>query len=673
MRRDLRVVCLFTLVLALPVWAQPPTTPKQEPATAQPKLSTAEQIARLERSIATDEQALQDLLARLDDPQGEFAKVKQEFNDLDAQLVTLRQDLAKLHEQEGTADKVTQTETEIANLEKRWKLAKDRFDLLLEQRKTQQEAKTTLEQRLQQSRDALNKLLSTPTSQPASSPADGTDTQPAPQPVAPVQPATNGTGTPTPAAAPTASTTPGVDPATGAAPPGTVVKPPSKELIQAQQAVQEKETAAQSADERAASLGDSITKLERLIELDREQLATARKQSRNAQQTERALTEQVRTRSSENAPREELTELWNKIAEARTRQQAAADEVTQLVERVDQREAELNELEKSLNAAEREAEAARQEADAAQRKLQNIQNPLSPKNIRKWFIERGPRVLGILLVSVLLIWVVRTSEGRIVKLFAASSGHGSRVEREDRAKTLAGVFRSAAAAVIVVSALLMIVSELGVEVAPLIGASAVLGLAVAFGAQNLVRDYFTGFLILLENQYAINDVVKIGDTSGLVERITLRVTVLRGLDGTVHFVPNGEIKTVSNMTHGWSRALFEIGVAYKEDVDQVMDVLTRLGREMRQDPNYSALILDDPEMLGVDGFGDSAVTIKFFIKTRPLQQWIVKRALLRRIKHEFDNLGIEIPFPHRTIFHHHENQPPVGVDPGQDPAWPPGT
>ncbi len=162
-------------------------------------------------------------------------------------------------------------------------------------------------------------------------------------------------------------------------------------------------------------------------------------------------------------------------------------------------------------------------------------------------------------------------------------------------------------------------------------------------------------MILLENQYKINDVVKIGDNSGQVERITLRMTVLRDLEGCVHFIPNGQITSVVNMTHGWSRALFDVGVAYKENTDRVVEVIEELGRELRKDPKFKLMILDDLEMLGVDALGDSAVVIKFFIKTRTLKQWNIKREMLRRIKLRFDELGIEIPFPHRTVYHHFEN------------------
>jgi small conductance mechanosensitive channel len=149
----------------------------------------------------------------------------------------------------------------------------------------------------------------------------------------------------------------------------------------------------------------------------------------------------------------------------------------------------------------------------------------------------------------------------------------------------------------------------------------------------------------------------------MVEHISLRTTVLRDLEGVVHFIPHGTITTVSNLTHGWSRALFDIDIAYTEDIDRVMEVLLALGRALRQDPMYGPLILDDPEMLGVDVLADSSVILKFFLKTRPLQQWTVKREMLRRIKNKFDELGIEIPYPHQTVHHRYDSPPPAVAQP----------
>jgi len=145
--------------------------------------------------------------------------------------------------------------------------------------------------------------------------------------------------------------------------------------------------------------------------------------------------------------------------------------------------------------------------------------------------------------------------------------------------------------------------------------------------------------------------VRIGETAGLVEQITLRVTVLRDLEGVRHFIPHGSITQVSNLTHTWSRALLEIPIAYGEDVDRSMKILMEIARDLRSDPTYGMFILEEPEMLGVDAFDSSSVNIKFFIKTRPMRQWLIKREMLRRIKNRFDAEKIEIPFPHRTVYH----------------------
>jgi small conductance mechanosensitive channel len=235
--------------------------------------------------------------------------------------------------------------------------------------------------------------------------------------------------------------------------------------------------------------------------------------------------------------------------------------------------------------------------------------------------------------------------GRHIAQVVARSGiRGSARERENRAITLVGVFRNLAAIVLITGGVLMTLDEVEIPIAPLMGGAAVVGLAVAFGAQNLIRDYFSGFMVLLEDQYGVNDVVKIGDVAGSVEKITLRMTVLRDLEGAMHFIPHGSITTVTNMTHGWSRALIEIGVGYREKPDRVMSVLMDIARELRTDPMY-----------GLDSLGDSSVVFKYHVKTQATQRWFVRRELLRRIKNKFDELGIEIPFPQRTLHIQRDN------------------
>jgi small-conductance mechanosensitive channel len=264
---------------------------------------------------------------------------------------------------------------------------------------------------------------------------------------------------------------------------------------------------------------------------------------------------------------------------------------------------------------------------------------------------------------VFLYLLVKSGTGRIVRGMAIARKARSGRESEDRAETLVGVFRNTMSVVILSGGVLMLLDEVGIPIVPLMGGAAVFGLAVAFGAQNLIRDYFCGFMVLLEDQYGVNDVVRVNNIEGKVERVSLRVTVLRDAAGVAHFIPHGTITTVSNLTHGWSRALLEVGVAYKEDADQVMQVLLELCDELRRDGRFGPLIIEEPEMLGVDAFTDSAVHIKFSLKTKPLRQWEVKRELLRRIKRRFEQLGIEIPFPHRTVYHRYEDAAPDERDP----------
>ena len=223
-------------------------------------------------------------------------------------------------------------------------------------------------------------------------------------------------------------------------------------------------------------------------------------------------------------------------------------------------------------------------------------------------------------------------------------------EQIKRAETLGRVARYLVAVVVSLIAVMLILAELGVSVAPILGAAGVVGLAVGFGAQSLVKDYFTGFFLLLENQVRQGDVVNVGGHGGLVEEVTLRYVQLRDYDGNVHFVPNSEITTVVNMSRGFAQAVVDASVAYREDVDEVMAVMKEVGAELRADPAFSVRILDDLEMAGVEKWDDSAVVIRCRFKVAPLEQWGVKREYLRRLKKAFDERGIEIPFPHLTVY-----------------------
>lgn len=197
---------------------------------------------------------------------------------------------------------------------------------------------------------------------------------------------------------------------------------------------------------------------------------------------------------------------------------------------------------------------------------------------------------------------------------------------------------------------LVIMREVGVEIAPILASAGILGLAIGFGAQNLVRDFISGFFIILENQIRVGDVAIINNTGGLVEQINLRTTVLRDVKGVVHYFQNGNISSLSNMTNDWSAYVFDLGVAYKENTDEVVSKIQEVIDSMTSDEKYKALIVEQPEIFGVDKLDNSAVIIKGRIKTQPIKQWVVGREFLRRIKLSFDDANIEIPFPHSTIY-----------------------
>jgi len=223
-------------------------------------------------------------------------------------------------------------------------------------------------------------------------------------------------------------------------------------------------------------------------------------------------------------------------------------------------------------------------------------------------------------------------------------------ESAKRAETLVRLIRQGGFLALWITIGLVILKEIGVEIGPILAGAGILGLAVGFGAQNLVRDVISGFFMILENQVRVGDVAVINGTGGLVEKMNFRTIVLRDLAGTVHVFPNGTISSLSNMTQEWSAYVFDIGIAYKEDTDSVVAVLQEVLKGLCSDPVYGALIVEEPEIFGVDKFDESAVVIKGRIKTKPIRQWMVGREFLRRVKQTFDERGIEIPFPHSTVY-----------------------
>lgn len=262
------------------------------------------------------------------------------------------------------------------------------------------------------------------------------------------------------------------------------------------------------------------------------------------------------------------------------------------------------------------------------------------------------RILLILVVMWTVMMLAKAGLRRLEQRLVRTSNTTGEVPSETakRADTLIRLLRQGVIILTWVVTILIILRELGVDIGPILASAGIVGLAVGFGAQNLVRDVIAGFFLILENQVRIGDVAVINGTGGLVEEINFRTIVLRDLAGTVHVFPNGAITTLSNMTREWSGYVFDIGVAYKEDVDEVIALIGEIGSELREDTHFGPLILEPIEVFGLDNFADSAVVIKGRLKTRPIRQWEVGREFKRRVKHAFDERGIEIPFPHRTLY-----------------------
>jgi small conductance mechanosensitive channel len=268
------------------------------------------------------------------------------------------------------------------------------------------------------------------------------------------------------------------------------------------------------------------------------------------------------------------------------------------------------------------------------------------------FLQTSLRILLVVVAAYVGIRILRVALGRleIILIKATESSEIVPGAAAQRVRTLTNVLRTIVVGLIWFVATLTVLGQIGVNIGPILAGAGVVGLAVGFGAQNLVKDLVSGFFLILENQVRVGDVAIINGTGGLVETITFRTIVLRDLSAVVHVFPNGSINTLSNVSKDWSAYVMDVGVAYKEDTDRVVEVMRRVGAELRDDSKFGAAMIDDIEIFGVDQFADSAVNIKARLKTMPLQQWNVGREYRRRLKKAFDAAGIEIPFPHRTLY-----------------------
>ncbi|MFI4910860.1 MAG: mechanosensitive ion channel family protein [Sedimentisphaeraceae bacterium JB056] len=284
------------------------------------------------------------------------------------------------------------------------------------------------------------------------------------------------------------------------------------------------------------------------------------------------------------------------------------------------------------------------------------------QKVGQWAIGTG---LRILIIVVLTLVAVKLAQSFVQRLFDNyQEKRNADEELKKRIDTLSGIVTALIVAVIFAVSIAIILGQLNIELGPILAAAGVVGVAVGFGAQHLVSDVISGFFLLFDDQLRVGDVVQIAGKGGLVERVNIRMVVLRDLAGNVHYIRNGQIDVVTNMTKEYSRYVFDVGVAYREDVDEVISVIKQVDEDMRTNSEFTDDILEPIEILGLDQFADSAVIIKARTKTKPIRQWAVGREFNRRLKKAFDDRNIEIPFPHMTLYMGQEKDgsaPPVQV------------
>ena len=295
-------------------------------------------------------------------------------------------------------------------------------------------------------------------------------------------------------------------------------------------------------------------------------------------------------------------------------------------------------------------------------------------NVSDIVIGKPLALLWLLVLFFVVRWVLhrlidrlssRAEDGVLPDRMSRFGSRGKAAEARDlatatrrvqRAKTMGDLLKSVITGLLIAVFGTMALSELGVNIAPIIASAGIIGLALGFGAQSLVKDFLSGIFMIFEDQYGVGDVVDVGEASGTVEAVSLRVTRLRDLNGTVWYVPNGEILRVGNMSQNWSRAVVDVNVSYREDLVRVQRVLREVAHDLWEDEDFTDLIIEEPEVTGVEVFAPEAVTLRVLIKTAPMEQWGVARALRQRIKARFDHEGIEIPLPQRVVWNREEKR-----------------
>jgi small conductance mechanosensitive channel len=646
----LLVAAAWLAGVATPAWSQEgdaQQTPAAEPSPESPDLEEGESVARRSAGELSDveyllrmQQAVTSDEAKLERLRNDLAR-RQEFLDLltgqMSQFQTNRDEMtSRLGELEEGSAEGEALKDDIRRLEQQYERFNRHASLTFEAEGILRQQIENLQTKIVTDHRALAVFRSQgtgptePTGEAEAAPIPGPPAASSAAPVLPIPGAPLPSPSPSPAALRAA------------------LLPQTPEQIEARQELARKSQAARVAEaavttfvERKEALEVQIGLEDKLLKLDGEAL----------ENLEGFLGERRARLEKLEASGLDATDLAQRQAQL----ERLSGEIERVTDEVNRRRVELDALRDRLVYATGElnrvtafAEARREEAESARNWLIWIESPLYPGNLYHWVVERGPRVLAVLILAGLLLLLIRLSLRRIARAVVTKS-RKARSTAVNRADTLALSFQSLATTLILAACVLLVLQEAGLDVRTVLGGAAILGVAVAFGAQNLMRDYFTGFMMLLEDQYELGDLVTIGSITGTVERVNMRVTMLRDLEGRVHFVPNGQIGSLTNRTYDWARALVDIPVGPGEDVDRVMATLLEVARDLKADPEWADEIVDEPQMLGVDKFTESGVVIKLMLKTQPERMFPIRRELLRRVKKAFDEAGIEPGFPQRVV------------------------
>ena len=669
MRAWLSALCLAVLVWLAPPPALGQETPPQDAPSAEDELETgdaggggdagaggesgaiedavvdetppeaasdAKRVVRIRKVIELDRQRLRWLRTELRARARWFEELATGMDEVSTERLEVREQLEAMEtDPEADPAEVEALRAKLAELDQSYELFDTQTDLALNAEKTVRKQLEAMETKIERDELALGRLTGEVKAE--------LPTQAEAAPSAPGEPAE--TQKPAPTQVPLPTATP--------APP----RPPTKKMVsstttaaqlQAQRDLARKEREVELAKLELSDFVGRKRALQRQIEFEEELAINDRRERENLLKARVAFEGRVDKAREAGASAEKIQryergnrELERVIAELERAGYKRAEYIESLKERL----AHLDESELRVTEGVEEAQA---KADKARRRVMWLESPIHPRNVAHWAKERGPRILLVIAAAVSLMLLVQLTARRVARTVVRRRS-GVRSEGTGRADTLAFSFRSASRVLIVVFGVLLVLQEAGIDIKTVLGGAAILGVALAFGAQDLMKDYFSGFLILLEDQYQLGDLVTIGGVTGTVESVNMRVTVLRDLEGRVHFIPNGGIDHVTNRTYAWGRPVFEVPVAFDEDVDRVMEVLVDIAKNLADDPDWKGKIIGEPDMLGVDKFTEYGVIVKFMVKTQPDQLFPVRRQMLRRITKRFIAEGIRITVPQRSI------------------------